>query len=127
MQCMRSIAGAWTRCFASRARTSSRCPSAGDFAWPRLQTHIAIWNRASRWESCCCFRERQNGAAQRRVSGSRPSVRGDPGTPNAAMRRDPHLLVVALVVFLGAIEHRGRDNLSDDGPAELARLIEALQ
>ena len=45
---------------------------------------------------------------------------------DSASRRDTHPLVVALVIFLGAVELGGGRNLRDDRAAELAGFVEAL-
>lgn len=68
------------------------------------------------------------GSSGNHLIGRRSSlVGGHPGAPDAAVRRNTHPFVIALVIILGAVEHRGRHNLCNDRSAELSRLLKTLQ
>ena len=73
------------------------------------------------------MRRRRARAAAAAHAGYAASVGDHPDTPDAAVWLDPHVLVVTLMVFLGAIEYRGWNNLGDDGSAEHTRFVETLQ
>jgi hypothetical protein len=62
----------------------------------------------------------------RRARAPSPSGRFLVDAPvDSAGRRDTHPLVIALVIFLGAVEFRGRHYLRHDRPAEFAGFVEA--